>query len=146
MSQLHILFRLAEAEYAVPAERVLHMESFNGATPVPGTPAYVTGLIQTRRQVVPVIDLRARFGLPASEPSLSSRVVVLNEGQRTVGLLVDSAREVQNIPPEAFKAPPEVVARQSAGFVRSVAQVKDRLVMLIDTEKVIGEETLHGDA
>ena len=71
------------------------MESFAGATPVPGAPPYVAGLVQVRGRVVPVVDLRARFGLPAAEPTLDTRIVVAQHGERTVGLLVDSAREVR---------------------------------------------------
>jgi purine-binding chemotaxis protein CheW len=144
MSSLHVLFKVDRADYAVAARDVLHMESFAGATKVPGTPAYVAGLVQIRQRVVPVVDLRARFGLPESAPTLDSRVVVVQSGTRAVGLLVDSAREVLEIPDDSFRPPPEVVTEQAEGFVRSIAQAGTRLVMLIDFEKVIGQETLHG--
>lgn len=143
MSALHVICRVADAEYAIGADLVRQMESFTGATPVPGTPPYVAGLVQIRQQVIPVVDLRVRFGLTPIEPALSSRVIVLEVGERVVGMLVDCAREVQNIPPENFRPPPEVVVKQSAGFVRSVAQFKDRIIMLLDAAKVIGEEPLH---
>lgn len=143
MSTLHVLFQLDKAHYAVSADQVLHMESFTGATPVPGAPPYVTGLVQIRRRVVPVVDLRRRFGMPPLTPTLDSRVVVVQDGERTVGLLVDSAREVAHIPPESFGPPPEMVERQAGGYIRSVAQHKDRLVMLIDIPKVVGQENLN---
>ncbi len=144
MSALHVVFRVGDAEYAVPADDVLQMESYTGATKVPGTAPYVAGLMQIRRKVVPVVDLRRRFGLEPREPTAATRVVVLNAGARTVALLVDSAREVQQIPEEQIRPPPDVVAQQSSGFVRSVAQVKDRLLMLIDVPKVLGEEVPDG--
>ena len=144
MSALHVVFRVGDAEYAVPADDVVQMESYTGATRVPGTAPYVAGLMQIRRKVVPVVDLRRRFGLEPCEPTAASRVVVLNAGARTVALLVDSAREVQQIEEEQIRPPPDVVARQSSGFVRSVAQLKDRLLMLIDVPKVLGEEMSHG--
>ncbi len=146
MSSLHILFRVGEVDYVLPAEHVEQMESFTGATRVPGSPEYVSGLIQIRGKVVPVVDLRLRFGLPAREPSLDSRVVVGRSGERRVGLLVDKAREVIKLAPEQFKAPPEVVSRQAHGFVRSVAQAGERLLMLIDFDKVIGQEMADGHA
>lgn len=139
-----MLFKVAGAEYVLPASDVLQMESFTGATRVPGTPVHVAGLVQIRGRVVPVVDLRVRFGLSTVEPVLDSRVVVVKRGERIVGLLVDSAREVISIPPEAFRPPPEIVAEQASGFVRAVAQVGARLVMLIDCDRVIGEEKLHG--
>jgi purine-binding chemotaxis protein CheW len=144
MSALHVLFKVADSDYALPASEVLHMESFERATRVPGAPPYVAGVIQSRRRVVPVVDLRARFGLPEAARTLDARVIVVQGCPRIVGLLVDSAREVLNIAPEQHHAPPEVVARDARGFVRSIAQLGPRLIMLLDAQKVIGEEQLQG--
>jgi purine-binding chemotaxis protein CheW len=145
MSGLHVLFKVAESEYVVSATDVLHMESFTGATKVPGTQSHVAGLMQIRQRVVPIIDLRVRFGLLEVTPTLDSRVVVVQSEQRAVGLLVDSAREVVHLSADAFSAPPDVVSERAQGFVRSVARAGARLVMLIDLQKVIGEEALSGE-
>jgi purine-binding chemotaxis protein CheW len=141
---LHVLFGIGDAEYVLPADEVLHVETYAGATHVPGAPPHVAGVMQIRRRVVPIVDLRVRFGLARIEPTLDSRVVVVREDERTVGLLVDRAREVVELSKEQFQPPPELVARESRGFVRAVARAGERLVMLIDCEKVIGEERLHG--
>jgi purine-binding chemotaxis protein CheW len=141
MSTLHVVFKVASAEYAIPASEVLQMESFTGATPVPGAPPHVTGLVQVRGRVVPVVDARARFGMPPAERTLDSRVVVGPLGARVVGLLVDSAREVVRLEPGQLQPPPPLVAEQARGYVKAVAQVGARLVMLIDFPRVIGEET-----
>lgn len=145
MSTLHVAFQVGDSGYLVPAESVLHMESFTGATPVPGAAPFVAGLVQIRRRVVPVVDLRIRFGMPAAAPSLGQRVIIVQVAERTVGLLVDSAREVVHVPADAIAPPPELIAGQSAGFVRAVARVKDRLVMLIDIDKVIGPDPVAPD-
>ena len=145
MNELHVLFRVGDADYVLAAADVLHMESFNGATPVPGTPDYVAGLVQIRQRVVPVVSLRARFGLPPAEPTLDSRVVVVQAGERTVGLLVDSAREIMNIDVEQFRPPPELIARQASGYVTSVLGSGARLLLLINFKKVIGEEVQSGE-
>lgn len=142
---LHVVFQVGETSYVLSAADVLHMESYAGATRVPGAPPFVAGLVQSRGRIVPVIDLRRRFGLPPIEAGLDSRVVVVQRGDRVVGLLADRAREIIDIPDDRFRPPPEVVARQAEGFVKSVAQAGNRLVMLIDFEKVIGEEELHGE-
>lgn len=139
MSELHVLFRVGEADYVLPASDVIQMETLGETTHVPGTADYVEGLIQVRGRVVPVVDLRIRFGLPRSEPSIDRRVVVIRSGDRVVGLKVDRARDVVRIAPEAFEAPPEVVVQQSHGFVKAIAKSGDRIVMLPDVEKVIGE-------
>jgi purine-binding chemotaxis protein CheW len=145
VNALYVLFKVAATDYAVAAADVLQLESFAGATRVPGAPPYVAGLVQIRGHVVPVVDLRARFGLPAGEPSLDTRVVVVRQGERVVSLLVDSAREVLSLPDEAFRPPPEVISEQAAGFVKAVAQAGGRLVMLIDCERILGEGKLHGN-
>lgn len=149
MSGLHVLFTISNTRYVVPAESVLHMESYTESTPIPGAVAYVLGLVQIRGRVVPVIDLRLRFGMPGTEPTLDTRVVVVQLGGRTVGLLVDSARDVVNISPEQFKPPPDVVAGQGAGFVDAVAQIDSKLVLRIALDRVMtdvrAEEQRHGE-
>jgi purine-binding chemotaxis protein CheW len=143
---LHVVFQVGDAEYALPATDVQQMESFTGATPVPGARPWVSGLMQIRGRVVPVVDLRARFGLPPSPPTLDSRVVVVDRGGRVVGLLVDRAREVTRILPDQLQSAPEVLAHASQGFVKAVARDAGgkRLLMLIDFAKVVGEEHEHG--
>ena len=145
MSELHVLCRVADADYVLPAADVLQMESFAGATQVPGAAAEVAGLVQIRGRVVPVLDLRVVFGFPTIEPTINSRVVVMSHGERTIGLLVDSAREVLKIPAADFQPPPPVIAQQTDGMVKAVAQVGPRLLMLIDSQKVIGEEQRDGE-
>ena len=143
MNALFVKFRVGEAEYVMPASAVLELESFTGATPVPGAPPYLRGLLTVRGRVVPAIDLRVRFGLAALDPTLDTRVVVGQVGKRVVGLVVDAAREVVSIDAEAFRPPPDVIAEQTQGFVRSIAETGQRLVMLLDFPKVIGEESYH---
>jgi purine-binding chemotaxis protein CheW len=142
MSVLHVLFKVAGAEYALPAADVLHLESFISATKVPGAPAHVIGILQVRGRVVPVIDLRLRFGLPAQDTTAASRVVVVQAGARVIALLADSAREVAKIDPAEYRPAPEMMADEDGGqgFVRSVARASNRLVMLIDLPRVVGYE------
>lgn len=140
MSTLHVVFKVAGSEYALPAADVLQMESFTAATPVPGTQPWVTGIMQVRGRIVPVLDVRKRFGLPAIAHTLDTRVVVATHGERVVALLVDAAREVLKLEEGQVKPPPELVAKEAHGLVKAVAQVGARLVMLLDFAKLIGEE------
>jgi purine-binding chemotaxis protein CheW len=143
MSALHVVFKVADSEYVVAAADVLQMESYAGATHVPGALPYVAGIIHVRGRVVPVVDLRARFGLTPAVPTLDTRVVVVELRDRTVGLLVDSAREVIKLSPEQIKPTPQMVGDGGAGFVKAVAHLGQRLLMLVDFGKVIGEEPVH---
>jgi purine-binding chemotaxis protein CheW len=140
LSELYVLFRVGAGNYVLPASTVLEMETFTGATPIPGAPPHVAGLVQIRGKVIAVVDLRARFGMPAAELALDNRVVVIDHAGRRVGLLVDSAREVAQLAADAFRPPPEVVAEQARGFVKAVAEVDKRLVMLLDPSHVLTQE------
>ena len=144
MTTLHVTFRVGTSEYALPASQVLHLESFQTATPVPGAPAHVAGLVQVRGRVVPVVDLRTRFGLPAIERTIDHRVVIVQVGTRVAALLVDSAREVLQLDEAMFEKPPEVLDRHGGGFVTAVATLAKRLFLLIDVPRIIGEEPSHG--
>jgi len=144
VSELHVLFGVGDATYTLPVSMVAQMESYTGATVVPGAPSHVAGLVQIRGAVVPVVDLRVRFGLPQIERGIDARVVVVERAGRRVALLADVAREVVRIEPTAFALPPEEITAQSARFVKAVAQVGQRLVLLIDCDRVIGEEEIHG--
>ena len=139
-SQLYVVFKVGDVDYAPPASDVLQMESFAGATAVPGAPAFVRGIIQLRGRVVPVVDLRLRFGLDAIEPTLASRVVVAERAGRAVALLADTAREVVRIDASQEKPPPQLV--DSGGFVRAVVQLPQTGPFALDFAKVIGEETI----
>lgn len=139
---LHVLFKVDDATYALPADIVLQMESFTGATFVPGAPSFVAGIIQLRGRVVPVIDLRARFGLPTRAPTLETRVVVGEQHDRTVALVADSAREVVRMTRAQLKPPPRLFDEGARGFVNAVAQLGDRTVMVLDFAKIIGEELI----
>jgi purine-binding chemotaxis protein CheW len=143
MTSLYVLFKVAQSEYVLQAEDVLLMESFTGATQVPGSPSHLAGIIQIRGRVLPVIDLRVRFGMEPQPPTLDSRVVVVRSAERAVALLADRAREVVRIDPTQFRDAPDVGGDAGQGFVKSVAHAGERLVMLLDVPKVIGEDASH---
>jgi len=146
---LHVTFRVGSVDYALPAAQVLHLESFQAATHVPGAPAHVAGLVQVRGRIVPVVDLRTRFGLPPIERTIDHRVVIVQVGTRVVGLLVDSAREVLQLDEAEFERPPEMPEmpetgeRHRSGFVTAAAMVAKRLFLRVDVARIIGEEPSH---
>jgi purine-binding chemotaxis protein CheW len=139
---LYVLFKVDGADYALPADVVMQMETYTGATLVPGAPSFVAGIIQVRGRVVPVVDLRARFGLPPRATTLETRVVVGELQDRTVALVADSAREVVRMTGAQLKPPPRLIEDGAKGFVKAVAQLGARTVMVLDFAKVIGEESI----
>jgi purine-binding chemotaxis protein CheW len=142
--KLHVVFVVAGSEYALPVESILQMESFTGATAVPGVPPYVVGVVNVRGRVVPVVDLRLRFGQPPAENTLDTRIAVTQLGERAVALRVDSAREVLKLDTDQHQPAPRVVLERSQGFVHAVHSLGPRLLLLLDLPKVLGE-TSHDD-
>jgi purine-binding chemotaxis protein CheW len=143
MNELYVVFNIDSAEYAIPAAAVLQLESYQGATPVPGTAAHVAGIIQVRGRVIPVLSLRALFGHPNVEPTIDTRVIVIDLGGRQIGLLVDKSREVLRIASSSVQSALGLVDASSRGFFAGVAQLEQRLLILLDLHQVVGEEHLH---
>lgn len=144
MTTLHVSFKVGNAEYVVSASQVLHLESFTQATHIPGAPAFVAGLVQVRGKLVPVVDMRTRFGLAPVERTLDNRVIVVTVGSRVAGLLVDSARDMLRLDESAFQPPPDLVEAQVAGFVKAITTIApSRMLLVVDVPRVIGEEVAH---
>jgi purine-binding chemotaxis protein CheW len=138
---LHVVFTLAGVEYALPVAAVLQMETFAGATFVPGAPAYVAGIVTVRGLVVPVIDLRVRFGLPPAELTTDTRIIVTEAQGRVVALRVDTAREVLQLDIEKHQPAPSVVSERASGFVQAIHALGPRLLLLVDLPKILGEKS-----
>ncbi len=137
----YILFELAGATYALPSADIQQLEMATAPTPVPNAPPFVDGVVSVRGQVIPVMNLRARFGFPRVEPDVRSRVIVLARGGRTVGLLVDAAREFAAIAPGDILPPPEGVAGLSGRYLRGLARRGDRLLLVVDAAELLDVET-----
>jgi purine-binding chemotaxis protein CheW len=143
MSELYVVFSVAETEYALPAALVRQLESYSGATRVPGAAAHVAGIIQVRGQVIPVIELRKLFGYPSVPYTLDTRVVIVDHGDRHVALVVDKGREVLRVDPTTVQTTPGLVDDGARGFFGGLVQLGPRLIMLIDVSRVVGEEDLN---
>lgn len=141
----YILFELANTTYAVPSRDVQHMEMIEHITPVPNAPPHVEGVVFSRGQVVPAINLRLRFGFPRADYTLRSRLMVVQVGPRRVGLIVDAAREFRNINAEAIKPPHESITGLSGQYLAGIANIGDRVVLLLNIPEVIksGNEVLE---
>ena len=136
-SDTYILFELAGSAYGVRSQEVQHIDMLEHITPVPNTAAAVDGVVFSRGNVVPALNLRARFGLPRAEPTPSTRLIFLKVQQRVVALIVDAAREFRPIPREAIRPMEQTLHGIEGNYVQGVATVKDRLVLLLDVAAVL---------
>jgi purine-binding chemotaxis protein CheW len=137
---LHVVFSVADVEYALPVVAISQMESFTGATAVPGAQAFVLGIVTVRGRVVPVVDLRRRFGLADGALTADTRIIVTDLGGRFVALCVDRAREVIDLDPGKIQAAPGLVSERSAGLVNGMHAVGKRLLLQLDLPKVLNED------
>ena len=136
-AETYILFELAGSAYGVRSKDVLHIDLLEHITPVPNTAAAVDGVVFSRGQVIPAMNLRARFGFPRAANTARTRLIFLKSDQRTVALVVDSAREFRSIPTDSIRPIEETLSGVNGNYVKGVATVGDRLVLLLDVAAVL---------
>lgn len=132
-----VCFRLGTEEYGLDIGQVQEINRMIPITRVPRAPAFMKGVINLRGQLIPIIDLRVRFGMAPVEPTKSTRIVVVEIGPSRVGMIVDGVSEVLKIPVEHIEAAPEMVAGADAAYVRGVGKYGDRLIVLLDLAPIL---------
>ena len=135
-----VICELADEHYGLDIARVFEIIRHQPVTPVPRAPAFVKGVINLRGRIIPVVDLRGRFCMPETEATKESRIVVAESGSTRVGLIVDSVSEVLLVPMDAIEATPEVAAGDDAEYLRGIAKLGDRLVLLLELDGLFGLE------
>ncbi|NUK29138.1 chemotaxis protein CheW [Parageobacillus sp. VR-IP] len=132
-----IAFRLKDEEYAIPVQYVRSIEKIQHITRVPRTAHYVKGVINLRGVVTPIIDLRERFGFPSVPYSEQTRIIIVSIKDFEVGLIVDAANDVLDIPSSSMEPPPEAIGTVAADYIHGVARSGKRLLILLNLEKVL---------
>ena len=146
MTDQYIVFSLAGTSYAVPTAQVAHVEMVDEVTRVPNAPAFVDGIVFSRGAVVPAMNLRARFGFERAPYDTRTRLLVVQAAGRTVGLVVDSAREFQSIARSAIAPPGSGLSGLSGPYLRGIATVGDRLIMVLDLDGLLDVQELRAAA
>ena len=134
-------FHVAGEEYGVDIMRIKEITPVFELTPIPRAPHYILGILSLRGNILPVFDLKRRLGLPEGEPSPKARIIVLTNRDEQVGILVDGITSAVRIPAEAVEPPPPVLRGAEADFVRGVGRFRDRMLILLDIDRVLGVET-----
>ncbi len=137
MSETYVLFELAGTTYGLRTRDVQHMEMLERITPVPNTSPAVEGVVFSRGQVVPAVNLRVRFGLPREPHTMRSRLIIVQVQQRLVGLIVDAAREFTAISDEVIRPIQEAVTGMEGNYLKGIATLDQRLVLLLDLEAIL---------
>jgi purine-binding chemotaxis protein CheW len=135
-----VVFKLAGESYGVEISRVQEIDRMQTITVVPQTTAFVEGVINLRGRITPVVDLRTRFGLPKAEATPLTRIVVVKTGEEWVGLVVDAVSEVLRIQMDAIEPPSPMVTATEATYLRGIAKLSERLIILLDLDRVLDRE------
>ncbi len=133
-----VLFTLNEVLYGVDVNQVQGVLEVMEITKVPNAPHYIEGVTNLRGDVIPVVDLRKKFGLDYSDEGSDGKMMVIGQGERATGILVDSVMEVLNISNDDVEEVPDVVSTVESDHVLGVAKHKDELVILLDLLNVVG--------
>lgn len=137
-----VIFQLNDEEYGVDVQQVQSIERLLHITRVPKMPDFVKGVINLRGVVTPIIDLKERFSIEMTEYTNSTRIIIVQVEDKEVWLIVDAANDVIDIPADKIEQPPEVVGRIESDYIRGVAKLDERLLILLNLNKVLNAEEL----
>lgn len=132
-----VSFKLGAEEYGVDIAQVQEINRMVSVTHVPRAPKFMEGVINLRGQLIPIIDLRTRFGMERAEHTKNTRIVVTEIGAKRVGMVVDSVSEVLRLPVEEIEDAPEMLTGVETEYIRGVGKVEDRLIILLDLARII---------
>ena len=135
-----ISFRIGEQEFCVDIMAVREIRGWTQATPLPQAPSYVRGVINLRGAVLPIVDLSARLGLGATEPSVRNVIIVVRIGQRLVGLLVDAVSEVLTATADMIQPTPDVSCDAVKMFIKGILALEGRMVSWITLDRILPEQ------
>jgi purine-binding chemotaxis protein CheW len=132
-----IVFTVAGTTYALRSQDVRHVEMVDKVTRVPNAAPFVDGVVFSRGQVVPAVNLRARFGFERTAYDLRTRLIVVQSLSRSVGFVVDEGREFLRLPAASIQPPQDMLAGLSSQYIEGIASVNDRLILVLDLEQLL---------
>ena len=132
-----IAFRLGQQEFCVDIMSVRDIRGWTPTTPLPHSSSYVKGVINLRGSVLPVVDLAARLGFEAAEPSARHVIIITQVGSQTVGLLVDAVSDILTVNSSSIQATPNVASELARSFMKGVIAMEGRMISLIALDNVL---------
>ncbi len=138
--QTYLSFKMSEELFAINVSKVINILEIRHITKVPKTPAYMKGVINLRGTVLPVVDLRIKFGLPEKENTVDTSIIVLNiekDGEMIMlGTLVDAVREVLELKDDEIAASPSIGTKYNNGFIQGMYRMDEHFIMILDIDKI----------
>jgi len=138
--QQYLTFNLADEYYGVDILKVQEIKGYTTVTRIPNTPNYLKGVLNLRGTIVPIVDLRMKFGMGTTDPTPFTVMVVVNVRNRIMGFMVDAVSDVLDLNAKNIQPPPELGSAVDITFVAGIGNSNDRLVTLLDIDRVLTEE------
>ena len=135
-----VIFDLADEAYGIDINAVREIIRMQEITNVPKTPEFIEGVINLRGKVIPVVDLRSRFGLSSAEQTKDSRVVVVDISGQDIGMVVDAVTEVMRIPVDSVEPPSTIITTADSDYLEGIAKLDSKLIILLNPGRVFTEE------
>ena len=139
----HLSFRLGAEEYGIEILKVREIRNYEHVTRIANTPDFIKGVIDLRGVIVPIVDLRLKFGLSEARYDPFTVVIILNLERRVVGIVVDSVSDVVELPPGEIRPAPEFAGSLDVKFIRGLAPVGDRMILVADIERLMASRDLQ---
>jgi purine-binding chemotaxis protein CheW len=135
-----VVFELENEKYGVDIASVEGIIKMQEITRLPHAPEFIEGITNLRGTIVPVVDLRTRFGLPRKEPTRDTRIVIATMDSSKVGIIVDAVTQVIRVPDDKIEPPPQMSVTINSAFIKNIAKLESELVILLDLGKVLSTE------
>ncbi len=142
----YLTFTLSELSYALPIGAVREINRVGGITPIPETPAYIAGVMNLRGKVIPVIDLRKRFGMNGTANTRQTCIIIVESDRGPAGLLVDSIQGVANLTAEQIQPRPALGGDANLTFVTGMGKAEKSVLILVDVERILAQPDNHSQA
>jgi purine-binding chemotaxis protein CheW len=139
----YLTFTLGQGDYGIEILRVQEIKGYSAVTTIPNLPPYIKGVMNLRGAVVPVLDLRAKFGMSESEYTRFTVIIVVRVGERVVGLIVDAVSDVLDVAATDVVPAPEMGAEVDTSFLTGMAKSEERLISLLAIERVVGMDEVE---
>jgi purine-binding chemotaxis protein CheW len=145
-SNQYMTFKLGDEVFALPVSQVREVLEITRITKVPSTPEYMRGVVNVRGQSIPVVDLRARFGLSAHDDTVNTRIIVMEidlDGEMVViGGIADSVHEVIDLDKGSINPPPQIAMRWKSEFIQGMGKYRDEFVIILNFDAVFSADEL----
>ncbi len=135
----YLTFTLGDEEYGVEILRVQEIRGYSAITPIPNTPPHIKGVMNLRGTIIPVLDLRSKLGMAEAAYNQFTVIIVVTVGTKVLGMVVDSVSDVLNIPRNNIQATPDFGTDVDARFISGMARAGEKLVVLLDLERTVGD-------